>query len=81
MIEMVERVAKGIHQTDGMPMKIAVVYARAAIAAMREPTKAMLDAVDHHCDSGGENYPERVKAEDALVVWHQMIDEALNDGA
>ncbi len=40
--------------------------ARAAIAAMRNPTDGMLD----YCDAG-------VKRRDALLVWQHQIDEAL----
>lgn len=43
--EMVERVARAIFAamdlTDGLDAEAAEVYARAAIAAMREPTEAM----------------------------------------
>ena len=43
--------------------------ARAAIAAMREPTKAMIDAGE---TAGNPVYEPR-------VIWGAMIDEALAD--
>lgn len=53
---------------------VNLLRARLALASLREPSKAMLAAVDHRCESSGENYPEPVKEDDALVVWRQMID-------
>ena len=47
--------------------------ARAAIATMREPTKAMLDAVYDSFDS--KNF--RMDRQPLLGEWQAMIDEAL----
>jgi hypothetical protein len=60
MSEMIERVAMAIAQCDDLHD-----CARAAIAAMREPTAAMCEAADVvEC-----NQPE--------CIWQAMIDAAL----
>lgn len=73
MSEMLERVAKAIydagHDDHGglrviLPREIANHLARAAIAAMREPTAAMLDA------GPGDPYLD-------AHVWGKIIDAAL----
>lgn len=71
MSEMVERVALAMQEkaegpTHGnfgeRPHESYVKLARAAIAAMREPTEAMLERGDHGTSADG---------------WAAMIDEAL----
>lgn len=76
MTSMVERVARAIaDNTLGMSADYEYA-ARAAIAAMREPTEAMVAAGDIpeivNCSGG-------CMAEGANpdLVWHAMIDEAL----
>lgn len=72
MSEMVERVAQAICGDDN-PANILEIHrhrARAAIAAMREPTEGMVEA--------GQN--SGVIYDAGLVphhVWQAMIDEAL----
>lgn len=54
--------------------------ARVAIKAMREPTEAMIDAVDVSGETdagGGNNATYLVGKEEAAAVWRAMIDEAL----
>jgi hypothetical protein len=67
--EMVERVARAIalhHDIDGIDSWWKYkAGARAAIAAMREPTNAML----------WDAYPEQIHT--AKAIWQAMIDEAL----
>ena len=84
MSEMVERVAKAIldhvPQGYGMYQNEAEEYARAAIAAMREPTGEMKDA-------GADSYGVPAPAIGSLPLsvingqptkaWQAMIDEAL----
>lgn len=77
MNEMVERVAKAIDDAEGHATvkgfgaaDKAIHMARAAIAAMREPTEDMIaegEACDD-CDSGNAS---------AVVHWLSMIDAAL----
>ena len=82
MSEMVERVARAIaagHDAYLPVEKIAPGYladARAAIEAMREPTKAMESAGDELDDWGCPSDPGSGNA-CALAHWHAMIDEAL----
>jgi len=64
---MIERVARAIEAL--MPNKSASearIYARAAVAAMRDPTEAMRTAGNAESDWGTE-----------LEVWRAMIDAAL----
>lgn len=56
--------------------------ARAVIAAMREPTEAMLRAGAEADIPGGRidesTFREsRIDTDDAPIIWHAMIDEAL----
>lgn len=65
-MEMVERVASAI--ADGLGRELDVErIARAAIAAMREPTDAMVLAGVHHDNMG-----------DMAGRWQAMIAAALN---
>ena len=73
MSEMVERVAKAMVDEDG-DYTVRDHHrrrARAAIAAMREPTQRMLEV--------GRRGPNReyMWDHDALVAWQDMVDEAL----
>jgi hypothetical protein len=75
MSDMVRKVALAIEEARGTPRDepspVAWKMARAAIAAMREPTEAMENAAGlylHDCD-----------APLAYDVWQQMIDAALNE--
>ncbi len=78
MSEMVERVARALAAaySDALGAKTQIVAedyeaARAAIAAMREPTEGMLDAFyDEPCWGDG---PE------ARDTWRAMIDRAMKD--
>ena len=65
MGEMIERVARAIVAADAMGSE---AQARAAIAAMREPTRAMADAANRATDDGAGN---------ARTTWRAMIDAAL----
>ena len=77
MSEMVERVATAIgnrlrYDSNGECLLIPTDdqcrdIARAAIEAMREPTRKMINAAWNHRLGGGL----------ALNCWHDMIDEAL----
>lgn len=68
MSKMVERVQKAIESlTQHHTGSSSEALARAAMAAMREPTEAMVNA-------GGEiENSNRV----AVEIWQSMIDEAL----
>jgi hypothetical protein len=80
MTEMVERVALALGKRgiqDGGPARAVVdwtPYARAALAAMREPTQRMKSAAvidaDNHWDFG---------AHEARACWQAMIDAALTE--
>ncbi len=71
--EMIERVAKAMHQSHGilLPYDLLserqkeplLIHAKAAITAMREPTEKMIFAPDR---SGNKE------------IWQAMIDAALN---
>lgn len=70
MTDMIERVTQAIFDKDPeslFTIHQARVYARAAIAAMREPTEAMVD----QCVDLGHN------RDDAVDAWEDMIDAAL----
>ena len=77
MSEMVERVAKAIqqlareYQIDALGDRDAAYLARAAIAEMREPTKAMADE--------GRTNAWDYSTSDAIEGWHRMIDAALTE--
>lgn len=80
--EMVKRVARAIHAamdlTDGLDAEAAEVYARAAIAAMREPTEKMLNApLDPSDYAFGVTVAGSLHEADAIDIWTAMIDEAL----
>lgn len=80
MSEMVERVAMAIHVTMDAPAwdrtsvltrDVMRVRARAAIAAMREPTEDMRDALS----ATGKMWREL----NSETVWQTYIDAALKD--
>jgi predicted RNA methylase len=75
MSEMIDRVARelclALYDKDTtFPMVAAQKAARAAIAAMREPTEAMIE---------GTNYPNTTWDSGDADVWRAMIDAALKD--
>lgn len=79
MSEMVERVARAIcgdPNDDGRNvLEVHRQRARLAIAAMREPTEAMVEAgVRLGCPEGGGG---DITASEATDTWQKMIDEAL----
>jgi hypothetical protein len=77
---MIERATQAIMDKDReglFTVYHAEVYARAVIAAMREPTKAMLDAAD-------AAHPRGYGRETPLTTiigteWRAMIDAALKE--
>lgn len=90
--EMVERVAKAIFDamdiSDGLNPISAETYARAAIAAMREPTEAaILEGAKAAADQmylKADAWERRVGADErqdwlnmAKFCWNAMIDECL----
>lgn len=83
MNEMVERVAKAIIARRGLPANVIINWdvirtdARAAIEAMREPTKQMVSAgLDVKAYDGVE---EMDSYGDPESVFKALIDEALKD--
>lgn len=54
--------------------------ARAAIAAMREPTAAMLKSVMYDMVGDRMAVSDAELHADGKAVWEKMIDEALKDG-
>lgn len=92
---MIERAARAIlakvPSGYGMTAAEAMDYARAAIAAMREPTKMMIvkggdvldDCKDSDWDSGsdGDSYNsyEWIISGSQTTIYQAMIDEALAD--
>lgn len=89
MNEMVERVARAILRTqhekygaEGEELDSAVneywpqfvERARAAIAAMREPTEPMIRTGDNHTNCGGSCGNKAGRA-----AWYSMIDAALKE--
>jgi 5-enolpyruvylshikimate-3-phosphate synthase len=70
--EMIERVAKALGDNIDSYWD-ARIAARLAIEAMREPTKAMIDAAECH-DDHSTRY---VQATDCVTHWQAMIDAAL----
>ena len=79
-VAMVDRVARAIAgQLDGELDDGWRAKARAGIAAMREPTPAMVEAGDaverswEYADNGSREYSDLDPAE----AWRAMIDEAL----
>jgi hypothetical protein len=81
-MDMVERVARALEPKcrafgqGNMPMMVALEFARAAIAAMREPTEEMLRAGQALDDF---DYGPCRGAADPIEHWHAMIDVALNE--
>lgn len=75
MTEMVERVARAMQSSDALIVRfspwVARELAKAAIAAMREPTAEMTRAFDAACDENGHCL--------ARYGWRVMIDAALSD--
>jgi len=72
--DMVERVGAAIEDAMASDDNAPADLARAAIAAMRQPTEAMLDAACSHApdtNSGEFSY------DDALGVFQRAIDRAL----
>lgn len=92
MSEMVKKVAQALADEiaspkyaalDSVPGKDTALdltkgLARAAIAAMRDPTKAMEEAADDLDDWGCPSDPGAGNAS-ALAHWTAMIDEALKE--
>ncbi|QIX20746.1 hypothetical protein [Agrobacterium pusense] len=89
MSEMIERVGRAIHAAseECFTLEACDLLARAAIEAMREPTKAQLEAAedivvgfdDFACGDGNiylgiPGYPQK-----ARDVWSALIDAALKD--
>ena len=77
MSEMVEQVARAIEQEcagcDPRDFNAFLAAARAAMAAMREPT------VEMEC-AGTEHWALRVAMDDrAAGVWRAMVDAALQE--
>jgi hypothetical protein len=73
--DMIERVARAIYVVDAQDTDGAGVYqrmARAAIAAMREPTEAMINGLRIAQECG-----DSTAALWAPLVWRAMIDAAL----
>lgn len=78
MSEMIERVARAMCCPDGcvdpkfccIPNPRDIYRVRAAIAAMREPTKEM-------CKAGAERHMVSNLEEEAKIKYQWMIDEAL----
>lgn len=99
MTEMVERVARALRVADLGPTAASEDHdvdwrawepdARAAIAAMREPTKAMAEAgiakkddcIDSDWDSGpdGESHNsyDTLRSDAPSIIWQAMITAAL----
>lgn len=79
MSEMVERVADALERWafesggGGVERAKSLSLARAAIAAMREPTAEMVQA-GRHVSHGDDGW---VGAEAAAEVWRDMVDAAL----
>lgn len=79
--DMLERVAKAIwndsypeDEWNEIDRRDYLGHARAAIEAMREPTKWMTRAAVRYGDSAGY---EHISEWDAKIVWEAMIDAAL----
>jgi hypothetical protein len=76
---MVKRVARAIGKADHLDEIIPddlEPIARAAIAAMREPTEAMLTAA---ADWSRRKYGSPIGNDAATGCWHVMIDAILRD--
>ena len=61
---------------DPITQEAVLRLARAAIAALREPTKAMILAAEQQRDIGGDAGPGDL---DPTLAWRAMIDAALKD--
>ena len=73
--DMIERVARALADAErdrrpSMAEPFAETLARAALAAMREPTDAMVDAA-------WTSWEDREGSKGFVGVWQAMIDEAL----
>lgn len=83
MTDMIERVARVIHvqlepwDAFGVDRVMWIKVARAAIAAMREPTDEMNDAGADKCDGGCAE--ESCQFGFMGKIWHAMIDAALEE--
>lgn len=80
---MVERVAAHILQASGdycfpVDRAISLLFARAAIEAMREPTTPMLEAATRFENRRDEGRVEVNYVVVAMDIWPKMIDAALN---
>lgn len=79
MSEMVERVARAIAQAsmhgwdEHMGDEAARVLARAAIAAMREPSSFMLIVANKY----QKDFGEHLMRDEIIELWNVMIGEAL----
>lgn len=78
MTEMVDRVARAIHAELEKTWCVMLTghgeeLGRAAIAAMREPTEAMMRAGDAAAESA-------CSGDEGLEAWDAMIDAALENG-
>ena len=69
MTDMIERVADAIQHQMGSDDNMPEDFARAAIAAMREPTPEMIF-------TGDAFEPDGISAE---AIWVAMIDAALEE--
>lgn len=76
MSEMVERVADALAGKSRIETTRTywLTMARAAIAAMREPTEAM-SSVQYYADFGEKGL--QLSPDDQSGIWRAMIDEAL----
>ncbi len=88
--ELVERVAAAVWKAWRGPEELGAAWpdvsersrrigramALAAIAAMREPSEAMLDAAR---DWSGAKYGKPIGDDAAIGCWQAMIDEALKE--
>lgn len=85
MSEMVERVAKAIaadesrtwSEMDGVEVAMYFSFARAAIAAMREPTEAMANAPDVYRAGAVGGHFDVCTPTDYAKIWQAMIDAAI----
>ena len=74
MNEMVGQVALALMEEGGLSATAAHGLARIAIAAMREPTEAMIEA---RYDQEPPDQP--IDKHSAVAVWQAMIDAALKE--
>jgi hypothetical protein len=78
MTDMIERVAKCIYADGGLSLNECRGLARAAIAAMRDCTPAMLDAGSAAHPAGG--YVRETLLTDIIEAeWRAMVDAALEE--